>query len=323
MKKILTISILLFFAFSFIAFSQESEITPEETPEKPAGYPEVINHHGEMVLVEGGEFLMGSDKSDIENMIGILGGSKSWYILQLPKNKVELPSFYIDKYEVTNEEFCQFLNDMGTHREEGNETPWIMISNRTCLIYQEVSGTYRPKEGYENYPAIMVSWYGAQEYAKWAGKRLPTEAEWEKAARGTKGWVWPWGNTWDRNKCNSWLLTKKELLQLMPDIYEGRGPLPVGSFPEITSSCGAFDMAGNAAEWCDEWYGMYPGYPYYAGDNYYEFTHKVTRGGSWGINMPGGLSCSFRSIHRTFVCDAYTGFRCCMDIPVDIDNYVK
>ncbi len=320
MRKIFALLIMFFLLFHCAAVSQDNVAEETQNPQI-AELPQVIENHGEMVLVPEGEFLMGSNQDELKSRIGLLGGAGSWYILQIPKHNVTLPAYYIDKYEVTNQQFCEFLNFKGTHQEEGNETPWIMISNRTCLVYQDETGKYRTKEGYENYPAVMVSWYGAQEYAKWAGKRIPTEAEWEKAARGTKGWMWPWGNTWDKNKCNNWLLTNKDLLALMPDMYDGRGPLPVGSFPEIKSSCGALDMAGNAAEWCNEWYGIYPGYPYYVDDNYYEFTHKVTRGGSWGINLPGGLSCPFRSIHRTFVCDSYTGFRCCMDVPEDIQKY--
>ena len=275
-----------------------------------------------MVLVTEGEFLMGTTPEEIKSRIGLFKGSESWYILEFPKHKVYLDSFYIDKYEVTNLQFCEFLNAMGAYREEGNEVPWVEIGNRTSLIYEDESGTFKPKEGYENHPAIMVSWYGAEAYAKWAGKRLPTEAEWEKAARGTKGWYWPWGNSWDKNKCNNWLMSKEELIDLMPDIYDERGPVPVGSFPQAKSPCGALDMSGNVSEWCHDWYGVYPDYPYYAGENYYEYTHKVTRGGSWGLDIPGGLRCAFRNINRTFIYDSYTGFRCCMDVPQDIENYL-
>ncbi len=275
--------------------------------------PSSINNRGEMVLIPEGEFIMGTDREQIKSTIGLLGGCEEWYILEYPKHRVNLPSYYIDKYEVTNKDYCEFLNKAGNQEEEKGVF-YIKITSSNCLLYQDQKGMFKPKKGYEKYPVILVSWYGAQAYAKWAGKRIPTEAEWEKAARGTKGWFWPWGNSWDKDKCNNWKMKKKNLIKLMPDIYDGRGPLPGGSFPEGASIYGAMDMTGNVAEWCADWYGVYPGYPYYAGDNYYEFTHKVTRGGSWGIDIPGGLRCATRSIHRSYAPDPYTGFRCCMDI---------
>ncbi len=296
MKKFL---IIFFLLLSLNAMAQE--------------IPSSVNNHGEMVLIPEGEFMMGTDQNQIQSTIGLLGGCEEWYILEYPKHKVNLPSYYIDKYEVTNKDYCEFLNKAGNQEEEKGVF-YIKITSSNCLLYQDQKGIFRPKKGYENYPVILVSWYGAKAYAKWSGKRLPTEAEWEKAARGTKGWFWPWGNSWDKDKCNNWKMKKKNLIKLMPDIYDGRGPLPVGTFPEGASSYGVMDMSGNVAEWCADWYGVYPGYPYYAGDNYYEFTHKVTRGGSWGIDMPGGLRCATRSIHRSYASDPYTGFRCSMDI---------
>jgi iron(II)-dependent oxidoreductase len=292
------ITIMLVIISSLCLYSQELPVT--------------VENHGEMILIPEGEFIMGCNQDEIHHSIDILGGSEEWYILEYPKYKLAVKSYYIDKLEVTNSQYCEFLNEKGNQQED--EAPWLQIGSKNCLIYQDGKGKFTPKKGYENYPVIMVSWTGARAYSKWAGKRLPTEVEWEKAARGIKGICWPWGNTWNSNKCNNWKTSNKELKKLMAKIYNNKGPLPVGSIPEGKSPYGVLDMAGNVSEWCSDWYGLYPGYPF-GGKDYHEFTHKVTRGGSWGIEIPGGLTCAYRSLHKSYACDSYTGFRCVMDLP--------
>ncbi|GAG55754.1 unnamed protein product, partial [marine sediment metagenome] len=93
-----------------------------------------------------------------------------------PVHSLYLDAYYIDKYEVTNAQFCKFLNEEGNQKEEG--TTWLDIGSSGCLI-DYISGQYQPKPGYEGHPVVMVSWYGARAYAEWAGKYLPTEAEWD------------------------------------------------------------------------------------------------------------------------------------------------
>ncbi len=126
-----------------------------------------------MVLVPAGEFVMGADDR--------LPNEK-------PRRKVTLPAFSIDRTEVTNAQFCDFLNALRRH-DDG----WIDLDDGKIHPAGK-RGRYRVEPGFENFPVVCVSWNGATAYAKWLGKRLPTEAEWEKAARGTDGREWPWGN---------------------------------------------------------------------------------------------------------------------------------
>ena len=138
----------------------------------------------------------------------------------------------MDKYEVTNAEYAAFLNAKGKHIENG--IVWFDLTDEHALI-ERVGGRYRAKAGYANHPVIEVSWYGAMAYAAWAGKRLPTEAEWEKAARGgLAGQKYPWGNTIDSSKANYNL-----------NIWETTS---VGSYSP--NAYGLYDMAGNVWEWC-------------------------------------------------------------------------
>ena len=138
-----------------------------------------------MVLIPAGEFQMGSNSGESN---------------EKPVHSVYIDAFYMDEYEVTNAEYAAFLNAKGKHTESGKT--WLNIGDARARI-EYVAGVYRAKGGYENHPVTDVSWYGAVAYAAWAGKRLPTEAEWEKAARGNlSGLTYPWGNTIDSSKAN-------------------------------------------------------------------------------------------------------------------------
>ena len=127
--------------------------------------PPAVDPYEGMELIPAGEFRMGSNERDDEK----------------PIHSVYVDAFYMDKHEVTNAEYAEFLNAKGKHTD-GSIT-WLDIGADRCRI-EYVSRVYRAKTGYENHPVTFVSWYGAMAYAEWAGKRLPTEAEWEKAARG-------------------------------------------------------------------------------------------------------------------------------------------
>ena len=172
-----------------------------------------------MVLIPAGSFRMGSNDPEADSD-------------EQPVHTVYVDAFYMDKYEVTNAEYAAFLNAKGKHIENG--IVWFDLTDEHALI-ERVGGRYRAKAGYANHPVIEVSWYGAMAYAAWAGKRLPTEAEWEKAARGgLAGQKYPWGNTIDSSKANYNL-----------NIWETTS---VGSYSP--NAYGLYDMAGNVWEWC-------------------------------------------------------------------------
>ncbi len=193
-----------------------------------------------MVLVEGGTFEMGN----------VLGDPEGWFD-EDPVHTVSVNSFYMDKYEVTNADFCKFLNKMGTTtgEYEGETVAWIYLADY-CQI-EEVAGSYLPKSGKEDYPAIAITWYGAKAYAEWKGGRLPTEAEWEYAARGgnkSEGYKYAGSNNVD---VVAWYQGNSENAD--NNMVDGKGTHPVGL--QKPNELGIFDMSGNVTEWCNDWYG--------------------------------------------------------------------
>jgi formylglycine-generating enzyme required for sulfatase activity len=183
-----------------------------------------------------------------------------------PVHTVYLDEFDIDKTEVTNAQFARFVNERG-NQEEGGAT-WLNIEDEACLIV-ETDGQFQPKSGYANHPVIEVTWHGAVAYCEWAGGRLPTEAEWEKAARGTDERTYPWGEGISCDYAN----------------YGGctGSTTEVESLPLGASPYGALDMAGNVYEWVVDWhdtayYAVSPsGNPTGPGLG----TYRSVRGGSW------------------------------------------
>ena len=269
--------------------------TPEPTATPtPTGTPD-MSRWEEMILIPAGEFLMGSKEDDPSVGLG-----------ETPQHQVYLDAFHIDKYEVTYAQYVEFLNDIGHHRWGcyGHDCTRIRgeyMGQFTHILYEEEQ--YVVEEGYENYPVGFVSWYGARAYCEYYGLRLPTEAEWEKAARGTDGRIWPWGNEWDPNK----VTTSGDLLHGVRDIA------PVGSKPEGASPYGALDMAGNVSEWVADWWAR----DYYSHSPYRNPTgpdtgeDKVLRGGHIAREDGSGV----RTVRRSFMLpdsnlDEDEGFRC-------------
>lgn len=196
---------------------------------------------GEMILIPAGEFIMGSNKK-----------GEGRPALEGPEHKVQLPAYYIDAYEVTFGEWIKFVNESG-YQPEGNWRQFYAI-------------------GKEYYPVANVTWEDAKAYAKWAGKRLPTEAEWEKAARGTQGFAYPWGNEWSPSKCNCYE-------------YGFRDTMEIGKVAEDISPYRVHDMMGNVQEWTADLLKPYPGSPA-ARDVNFSRNYVVVRGASYA--MKGG-----------------------------------
>jgi len=246
-----------------------------------------------MVYVPAGEFIMGSDKGHRDEQ---------------PVHTVYLDAFYIDRTEVSNAQFAQFLNEQSNQQEGG--VTWLDIGAWHCLI-TESGGQYQPKSGYEDHPVIEVSWYGAEAYCQWAGNRLPTEAEWEKAARGTDGRTYPWGNTFDGSKGNfcDKNCTYDHKDPSMDDGYARTAP--VGSYPAGGSPYGALDMAGNVWEWVADWYdgGYYAASPESNPKGPASGDSRVIRGGSYS-NNEANVRAAYRGSFAPDVPYSWVGFRC-------------
>ena len=221
----------------------------------------------DMVLIPAGPFTMGNDGGDHEDK---------------PAHEVELPDFEIDRFEVTNADFAAFAQATGTQ-------------------------TYAEKAGYrswrdewqvgveDNHPVVMVTWDDANAFCEWAGKRLPSEAEWEKAARGEDPRTYPWGDEWDATRAN----VKDAGL---------RGTAAVGSFGAGASPYGVEDMIGNVWEWTADWYQPYPGNT--SADAYYGETFRVTRGGGWFDEKPQASATNRNAADPAKTANDDLGFRC-------------
>jgi formylglycine-generating enzyme required for sulfatase activity len=206
-----------------------------------------------MVYVPGGTFPMGADEGDPDARED-----------ELPQHAVTLAGFWIDRTEVTNAQYVAFLNERGNRGEGGRR--FLTMGQGYCQI-REVDGVYQVG-GAAAHPVVMVSWFGAAAYCEWAGGRLPTEAEWEYAARGPAGYTYPWGN--DPPTCE---------LARYGDCP--RVPMAVASLPDGASWCGALDMAGNVWEWVADWFGRYPAGPQENPTGPSSGHYPVMRGGGW------------------------------------------
>ncbi len=236
----------------------------------------------QMVLVPSGEFTMGSDS----------GGDS-----EKPVHKVYLDAFYIDKYEVTNGNYAECVG-AGKCTAPSEKKPFTRDS-------------YYGNAEYNDYPVIYVDWTQAKTYCEWRGGRLPTEAEWEKAARGTDGRTYPWGNEFDGPKGN--FCDKNCTFDWANKNYDDgyAYTAPFGSYPSGASSYGAMDMAGNVWEWVSS---EYKPYPYKADDGREDLTSirhiKVTRGGSWSVSGSSSVSAPFRVRNSKYHRSIILGFRC-------------
>ena len=233
---------------------------------QPAEAPPTFE--GEMVLIPAGEFTMGIDGGDPEDG---------------PAHTVNLPAYEIDKFEVTNADFGLFVEATGyvTAAEASGGRSWR-----------------RYAEGKPNHPVVKVTWDDAVAFCGWAGKRLPTEEEWEKAARGTDGRTYPWGNEFDGSLAN----VKATGL---------RGTTAVGSFPGGASPYGVEDMGGNVWEWTASWFKAYPGNT--TENKYFGERFRVTRGGAWFEEPPQVTVYNRNAADPAITANDDLGFRCVRD----------
>jgi serine/threonine-protein kinase len=235
-----------------------------------------------MLLVEEGTFLMGSDTADSD---------------ERPAHIVMLDNFYIDKHEVTNAEYK------------------VCVDSLHCSLPKNTVFYVSPV--YRSHPVVFVSWEMAAEYCNWRDARLPTEAEWEKAARGDDNYLYPWGNTFDGHALN---FCDVECTYSWADKnYRDRYTMtaPVGIYPDGVSTYGLYDMAGNVAEWVGDWYAKdyYSRSPLANPTGPEEGIYRVLRGGSW-YNAKLDVRTFTRSHLRPDVAYNYTGFRCASDPPL-------
>jgi formylglycine-generating enzyme required for sulfatase activity len=226
----------------------------------------------EQVWAPAGSFLMGTsdDEADAVRALDPPLWVKGEIPSEQPQHEVRMTSgFWIDKYEVTNAAFQAFVDDDGYLKQEyWSEDGWAWLERKST---SSVSIGCAIEEKDPDHPQVCVTWYEAEAYARWRGGQLPTEAQWEYAARGPQSLVYPWGNTFDSSKAN---------------IIDISGLTPVGSYPEGASWVGAYDMAGNAMEWVQDW----------LDPEYYELgvrddppgpetgRRKIEKGGWWGSN---------------------------------------
>ena len=269
-----------------------ADVTREWTPEgkKIAAERAKLPSHDEMVTIPAGTFIMGSDRKVDRNA----------YPAEFPQRKVYLDAYEIDKYEVTTVQFLKF----------------VLATNRDPLIdWQYDGGNFQ--ETMASHPVMHVSWFDAEAYCKWAGKRLPTSAEWEKAARGEDGRIYPWGNepaglsraNFGRTGLSGPVRDRPERLLLYPPI------ISVDKYENSVSPYGVFQMAGNVAEWTADWYDS----------NYYKKapdrnpkgpdkgTQRAFRGGGW-IDSTPSVRPAQRNGPEPQTKMNWLGFRCARDV---------
>jgi formylglycine-generating enzyme required for sulfatase activity len=254
-----------------------------------------------MVDVPAGPFKMGSDDAEVDDIAVPLckehwddNCTRGWFIggAEQPQHEVDLGAFYIDKKEVTNERYRECV-EAGACRAPSDITNYANTD-------------------YAQHPVVHVKWNDADTYCRWMGKRLPTEAEWEKAARGPEGRVFPWGDEFDGTKLN-YCDTNCEFDWADKRVDDGYADTaPVGYYPAGASWCDALDMAGNVWEWTADLFKAYPDSRFQSKDPDRDSKCRVLRGGSWG-EAPHFARGSNRKWELPEHQEDNAGFRCAMD----------
>ena len=290
-----------------------------------------LNIPEDMVLIPEGPFLMGSTKEDIDTLLKLDQNIEFGRLdNEMPQREVFLSAYYIDKYPVTNTKYKIFIESGGyTQKSLWSNAGWEYVTQTNPLENNDLDNILN---GEPDCPVVNVSWYESEAFAKWAGKRLPTEAEWEKAARGTDGRIYPWGNEYDKTRLNC---AENKIEK----------PTSVTKYPQGQSVHGCFDMSGNVWEWASDWYDSQyyrhaqnkdpqgpeiaeenPNFwrPEEVGISIYELKPsptggslsgcKVLRGGSWNGSGIIHIRCSNRDYDEPTYKNDTIGFRCAMSL---------
>jgi formylglycine-generating enzyme required for sulfatase activity len=281
-----------------VALQAPAGVTPEPAPiPMPLATPAIsvaAKDGMKLVYVPAGKFLMGSTADDPYARDD-----------EKPPHMADLDAFWIDRTEVTNEMFARFVAVAGykTRAEKiGNSTVFNPSTAKwervTGANWQHPSGSGSDLTGLEQHPVVHVTWDDADAYCQWAGRRLPTEAEWEKAARGTDGRLYPWGNSRPTDKLSNFGMNVGSTMS-------------VGSYPDGMSPYGALDMSGNVWEWVAD----------YHSEEYYRASpprnpqgpssgiDRIMRGGSWYMEA-GNIRAAYRGWDDQTDMNVHVGFRC-------------
>jgi len=260
-------------ALSFLGCSEKKKPTEDVKMPKIEG----------MVYIPSGKAVIGTDPNEEKTPDSSAGFARTPYISETPKQSIEIKGFYLDIYEVTFRQFKKFL-DATKHPLPA---AWQKKINYKPLM---------------NYPVTGITWKDAESFAKWAGKRLPTEMEWERAARGPEGIRYVFGNKFDSKKAG----------------LEHKGMIPVNEIKNDRNAFGLIGMNGNVSEWTSSWYKPYKGNK--EREDGFGEKYKVFKGGTW-VLMGGHrifpeyyFRCAFRGFSSPKEGLADVGFRCAKDI---------
>lgn len=289
----------------------------------------ISDDNGAMIFIPAGQFILGSNKKDTKGEQQQYGLVNALYVDENPRQEMRLPAFFIGQYEITNREYKRFIRatqrkepfdwtqngynlvearlketDLDTLRWIASEYFKFDLDTTTMSKQQLLAEMKKDRNVKDSLPVTGVSWFDARDYCQWLGQRLPTEFEWERAARGAQGLEYPWGNEWQPDITNTGDNTD------WPD-----GIAPVGSYPDNKSPEGVYDLSGNVWEWVDSWYLPYPGSTLERKE--FGEKYKVLRGGGGGVGHYA-LSIFFRSAARSFAPPVTTsndiGFRCAKSV---------
>ncbi len=282
----------------------------------------------DMVLIPAGVAIIGSNEVDSRGWQEEFGFREPIYLDEHPQHERVVDAFLIDRYEVTNARYKQFVRETGVKEPP----PWVQngynvhdeklkafdletlrwaavnyfrLDRDTTQMTQAqiLAELARIQARRDRLPVTGVNWYDAASFCRWYGRRLPTEAEWERAARGSDGRIYPWGSEWRAGSANTGELGEDEIVAA------------VGSYPEDRSIYGVFDLAGNVSEWVADWYEPYAGADYRS--PFYGGVHKVIKGGGAGVGHYA-LEYFFRLPRRgqadPTVVSSDVGFRCAMSV---------